>query len=127
MVLAREQGTHLMLVAALGGVVVGTGTLARNAHRLRAHRGEVGGPVVHPDHQRKGIARRIVDEIRQQAIAMGLEILEVSCRGGTPPESVYRRLGFVECGRLPRGLIELGIEPRVFDEVSFFMPLDRPR
>jgi hypothetical protein len=54
---------------------------------------------------------------------MGLEILEVGCRGGTPAEAVYPRLGFVECGRLPRGIVEPWGACQAYDEVSFYMPI----
>jgi GNAT superfamily N-acetyltransferase len=123
---ASEAGTGILLVAEVDGLVVGTGTVTRNAHPLRAHRGEVGGLVVHPAYQRRGIARRIVEEIAARATSMGVQILEIGCRGGTPAEEVYPRLGFVECGRLPRGLLEPGGEGRAYDEVSFYMPLDKP-
>jgi GNAT superfamily N-acetyltransferase len=118
-----EQGTQALFVAEVDGTVVGTGTLVRNTHPLYAHRGEVVGLVVHPHYQRRGIARRIVEAVRDQAAAWELEILEVGCRGGTPAEQVYRRLGFIECGRLPRGIKEPYGEQRVYDEVSFYMPL----
>ena len=122
---AFQEGTQVLLTAIVDGVVVGTGTLTRNPHPLRAHRGVVGGLVVHSDHRRKGVARRIVEEIRERALAMGLDILVVTCRGGTPAEVVYRHLGFVECGRLPRGIMEPYGEQRIYDEVSFYMPLER--
>ena len=58
-------------------------------------------------------------------MSMGIEILEVGCRGGTPAEEVYRRLGFIECGRLPGGIVEPWGERRAYDEVSFYMPVVR--
>jgi GNAT superfamily N-acetyltransferase len=123
---ASDEGMGILLVAEVDGLVVGTGTFTRNAHSLRAHRGEVGGLVVHPAYQRRGIARRIVEDIRERAASMGVEILEIGCRGGTPAEVVYPRLGFIECGRLPRGLLEPSAEGRAYDEVSFYMPLVGP-
>jgi hypothetical protein len=36
---------------------------------------------------------------------------------------VYRRLGFVEWGRLPRGIVEPREEPKVYDQVHFYMPI----
>jgi acetyltransferase len=119
-------GTQILFVAEADGTVVGTGTLIRNAHPLRAHRGELSSLIVHPHHQRRGIARRIVETIREHAASLGIEILEVSCRGGTPAELVYPRLGFVEYGRLPRGIVEPYGEGRAYDEVSFYMPLAAP-
>ena len=122
-IVAAEAETQVLLVAEVDGVVVGTGTFVRNNHPLYAHRAEVGGLVVHPHYQRRGIARRVVEQIKAHAASVGLEILEVSCRGGTPAEQVYRRLGFVEWGRLPRGIVEPWDEPKVYDEVHFYMPI----
>jgi GNAT superfamily N-acetyltransferase len=91
-------------------------------HPLHAHRGEVTSLVVDPRYQRRGIARRIVEATREHA-ATGIEILEVGCRGGTPAESVYPRLGFVEYGRLPHGIAEPYGERHTYDEVFFYMPV----
>ena len=126
---AYREGTEVHLVAEVDGVVVGTGGLVRKAHPLHAHRGELVSLVVHPDYQRRGIARRIVTDLRHHAQEFGLTLMEVSCRGGTPAEQVYERLGFVECGRLPAGILRAGImepwnEGRVYDEVSFYMSVD---
>jgi ribosomal protein S18 acetylase RimI-like enzyme len=120
---AAEEGTQVLFVAEVGGVVVGTGTFVRNTHPLYAHRAEVGGLVVHSDYQRRGIARRIVEQIAETAASMGLKVLEISVRGGTPAEEVYRRLGFVEWGRLPRGIREPWGEHKVYDLVHFYVSL----
>jgi GNAT superfamily N-acetyltransferase len=117
------QGTLVHLVAEVDGVVVGTGILTVNEHPFKAHRATVGSLVVHPNYQRRGIARRIVQEMHGYAASMGVEFLEIGCRGGTPAEQVYPRLGFIECGRFPRGLIEPWGEHLAFDEVSFYMPV----
>jgi len=50
-----------------------------------------------------------------------------STRGGTTAETVYRKLGFIEYGRLPNGIVE---EPPfwekryAYDEVLFYLPLN---
>ena len=92
----------------------------REGHRLRAHRAGVFGLVVHPEYQRCGIARQLVDALTTHAHALGIEILEVSCRGGTDAEQTYGRLGFIEYGRLPQGLLETDEQPVRFDEVYFY-------
>jgi GNAT superfamily N-acetyltransferase len=100
-------------------------TLVRNAHPLYAHRGELASLVVHPNYQRQGIARRLVEEVCEYGASVGLEILETGCRGGTPAEDIYPRLGFREYGRLPGGIVEPWGDRQVFDEVSFYMPMKR--
>jgi GNAT superfamily N-acetyltransferase len=127
---AFEAGTQVHLVAEVQEegqtpVVVGTGILTRNEHPFMAHRAKVGSLVVHPDYQRRGISRRIIETMCDHAQSMGIAFLEVGCRGGTPAEQVYPRLGFIECGRFPRGLIEPWGDHLVFDEVSFYMSVGK--
>lgn len=120
-----EEGTGVRFVAEVDGTVVGTVMLKRNAHPLYAHRAEVFDVVVRGDYQRRGIARRLIAECRTHAASMGIEILEIGVRGGTPAEEVYRRLGFIEYARLPQGIKEPRDGGSVFDEVRFYQPVER--
>ena len=56
----------------------------------------------------------------------GKSMMLTSARGGTTAETVYRKLGFIEYGRLPNGLMEwppsYGKES-ASDEVMFYLPL----
>lgn len=120
---ATASGKELQLVAELAGAVVGSATLIRESHRLRAHRAGVFGLVVRPDYQGRGIARHLVDALAAHAQTLGIAILETSCHGGTDAEQVYVSLGFTEYGRLPQGLLETGEQPAWFDEVYFYRPV----
>ena len=121
---AYDRRTRVHLVAEVGGAVVATGGLRCNERSLLAHRAELYDIVVHPQYQRQGIARSLVERLRGYAASMGIEILEAGCRGGTDAEKVYRRLGFIEWGRLPRGLREPWGEHKVYDHVHFYMPIE---
>lgn len=121
---AFVEGKAVQLVAEIMGEVVGTVMVMRKAHPMEAHRAEVFDLVVHPDYQRRGIARRLVGACKPYAVQMNAEILEVSCFGGTAAETVYRHLGFIEWGRLPRGFIEPWGEHRVYDAVYFYQSLE---
>ena len=120
---AFAKGKQLQLVAEVDGIVVGTAVLMRKEHPLFAHRAEVVDVVVDTPYQRRGIARRLVDALCDHAASIGLEIIEISCRAPTVTEEIYRRLGFIEYGRLPRGIKEPGGEQRVYDEVFFYRPV----
>ena len=122
-----EEGTGVQLVAEFEGAVVGTAYLRRDPNPLRAHRAQLDDSVVHGGYWRRGFARQLVEECFRFARSLGIEIVEVSVRGGTPAEHVYRRLGFIECGRLPRGIVEPWGEQQVFDEVFFYQPVEQPR
>jgi GNAT superfamily N-acetyltransferase len=119
----HEEGRGIQLVAEVGGAVIGTVALVRNTHPFLSHRAELVDVVVHGDHQDQGLARRLVEESKPYARGLGIEILETSCRAGTVAKVACRRLGIVEYGRLPRGIIEPGDEPKIFDQVFYYLPL----
>lgn len=118
-----DAGQRMHLVACMDGTVVGMVVFVRDAHPLRAHRGGLFSLVTAAAYQGRGIARRLVEDVGRRVPVMGIEILEISCRAATPAEEVYRRLGFTEYGRLPRGLKEPWGEQGVFDEVLFYLPV----
>jgi len=112
------------LVAEVDGVVVGNAVLRRKRHPLYGHRADLSDLVVCGAHQRRGIARRLIEALRDYGAQIGVTILETSVRGGTPAEEVYRRVGFQEYGRLPGGIVETWGERRVYDEVLFWMSVN---
>ena len=118
---AYEAGEKVPLVAMVDGEVRGTATLVRHPHHLRRHIADIAGVVVDHRYWRRGIARGLFAALSARAAAMGVEVLATSCRGGTTAETVYRRLGFAEYGRLPRGIKEAS--GKVFDEVFLYQPL----
>jgi GNAT superfamily N-acetyltransferase len=122
---ATRAGDEVHLVAVVDGVVAGTGGLIRNERPLYGHRAELVDIVVHPEYQRRGIARQVVDALCARAAEIGIVVLETSCRGGTPAEAVYPRLGFREWGRLPCGIVEPWDGGQTYDEVCFYMLLGR--
>ncbi|MHB9025228.1 MAG: GNAT family N-acetyltransferase [Armatimonadota bacterium] len=122
---AAEQMIHL--VAEVDGHVVGNMLIAFDTRpALYTHRCSLFDVVVNPAFQRMGIARRLLEACKQQAAEKGKSLMTVNTRGGTTAETVYRKLGFIEYGRLPNGFIE---EPPywdtrcAYDEVSFYMLL----
>ena len=117
------EGKEIQLVAEVDSAVVGIVSLVRQAHPLQSHRAEIAGLVVHPDFQRRGIARKLVKACQERAQKLGISILEISCRGGEPAEQIYPRLGFKEYGRLPGGLVEPWGGHQVFVQVYFYLPI----
>ena len=120
---AVERRSGIQLVAEVRGMVVGTVGLTRNPSPIPAHRAELDSLVVHPSVQRQGIGRELVAASCVCAQSMGVDILEVSCRAGTAAEKVYARLGFIEYGRLPRGMLEPWGDHKAFDQVFLYRPV----
>ena len=116
------EGEVIPLVAEVDGVVVGNAVLKRKNHPLYRHRADLTDMVVCAEYQRRGIARRLIEALRDHAAQISVTIFETGVRGGTPAEEVYRRVGFREYGRLPGGIVEPWGECGVYDEVLFWMP-----
>ena len=140
-------GVGVPLVAEVDGHVVGNIYMTFIEHPLRAHICELWDLVVNPGFQRMGIARRLLEECKTLAVnagksktlagvrgatteecktiaaSTGKSMMLTGARAGTAAETVYRKLGFIEYGRLPNGLIEPWGEQCAYDEVLFYMPL----
>lgn len=115
-----DAGEGINLVAEADGVVIGTMTMQKETMSLHAHICSLNSVVVVPDFQRTGIARKMFNECKKIAAEKGFKLITVSCRAGTPAEEVYKRLGFIEIGRVPNGLVEPWGDKRAFDEVFFY-------
>jgi len=119
----HAEGEMIPLVAEVDGVVVGNAVLRRKRHPLYRHRANLADLVVCAAYQRRGIARRLIEALRDQAAQIGVTIFETSVRGDTPAEEVYRRVGFQEYGRLLGGIVETWGECGAYDEVLLWMPI----
>jgi GNAT superfamily N-acetyltransferase len=116
------EGRYLHLVAEDDGAVVATIELAKQGGRA-SHRGELFRFVVAESHRGKGIARTLLDAVIDEARKMDIEMVDAAARADTPAEDAYRKLGFVEFGRLPGGLV---MDPdEVYDLVYFYLPVER--
>ena len=120
-----KEGIAVNVVAATDREVVGNMKVVFNQHILHRHRAELFDVVVNPKYQGRGIARLLFDECKKICIGKGISILETSVRGGTHAEDVYRKLGFIQYGKLPRGISESWGNKKVFDQVFFYLNLDQ--
>jgi GNAT superfamily N-acetyltransferase len=115
------EGRYAHLVAEADGRVVGTIELGMQGGRAR-HRGELFRFVVAESHRGMGIARRLLESVLAEAKRMGVEMIDAAARAGTPAEDAFRKLGFVEFGRLPGGLV---MDPEeIYDLVYFYLPVE---
>ncbi|GII57547.1 N-acetyltransferase [Planotetraspora thailandica] len=75
--------------------------LADNGSALRAHWRWVVRVMVHPKHQGKGYGRALMLAADDAARGLGLEALQLTCRGGTGVDAFYASVGYREVGRVP--------------------------
>lgn len=91
----------LLFVAEREGRIVGTVQAQLAARANGRHRAEIGKLLVHPDARRQGIARRLMVAAETALRADGRSLVILDTRDGDPSNALYRRLGYVEGGRIP--------------------------
>lgn len=117
-----EQGGAVLLVAHDEERLVGTAQLALESRANGRHRAEVQKVLVHPDHRRQGIARRLMEAIEQQAHAHQRWLLFLDTRSGDPAEALYQGLGYVRVGAIPQFALN---GEGVFDPTTIYYKLLR--
>lgn len=96
-----EPGVHLW-VALQDEKIVGTVQLQLAMKANGSHRAEIAKLMVHPDSRRNGIAKSLMLAAEERAVELGRSLLVLDTREGDPSNLLYRSLGYVEAGRIPR-------------------------
>lgn len=96
-----EPGT-LLWVAKEGERIVGTVQLQLAQKQNATHRGEIAKMMVQPQQRRKGIARLLMQQAEDRAVAEGRSLLILDTLEGAPSNILYQSLGFTEAGRIPK-------------------------
>jgi acetyltransferase len=65
------------------------------------HRAEIQKLLVHSSHRRQGLARALMSAAEAHAHRTGCWLLLLDTRAGSAAETMYRRLGWNELGRVP--------------------------
>lgn len=84
------------------GHVVGTAQLHLAAPENGRHRAEVAKVLVHPDWQRRGVARALLRTLEARAADLGRTTLILDTREGDPSNGLYRGEGWTQVGRIDR-------------------------
>lgn len=97
-----RAGTRRVIVARHGVRIVGTVQLDFAVPPNQRHRAEVTKMLVHPTARRRGIARAMMMALEPIAQADGRTLLTLDTVTGSSAEPLYRSLGYVEVGVIPR-------------------------
>jgi RimJ/RimL family protein N-acetyltransferase len=120
--LSAREGIHVAVAAS--GLIVGCQNLDLYSPVLSAmsHVGQVGTFIL-PSWRRQGVGQALFGVTRRFASTAGFRKIVITVRASNDSaQSFYRRLGFVECGRLRKQVVIDGLEE---DEVLFELFLDR--
>jgi len=122
--LSSREAFHVAV--ADSGQIVACQSLERYSTVLTtmSHVAQVGTFVL-PSWRGRGVGASLFEATRRFAVSEGYRKAVITVRGSNAPAlSFYRRLGFVECGRLSRQVALDGVED---DEVLLEMFFDSPR
>jgi len=106
--------TRHVLVARLDGGIVGTVQMELAWAPNQPHRADVAKLLVHPDARRRGVAHALMVALEALALSLGRTLLTLDTWTGSSAERLYRSLGYVEAGVIPRyarGSTTTALEP----------------
>jgi GNAT superfamily N-acetyltransferase len=116
-----------VLVARSNARIVGTVQIVLDVPPNQRHRAEVVKLLVHPAARRSGVARALMLALEPLALSEGRTLLTLDTWTGGHAEQLYRTLGYVTVGVIPRyarGSTTLALEPTtiMYKELSSGAP-----
>ncbi|WP_417516719.1 GNAT family N-acetyltransferase [Minwuia sp.] len=96
-----RRGDRTILIAEAAGRIVGSVQLDCDTPPNQPHRAEVTKLLVHPDFRRRGIARRLMQDLEALAIRRGRSLITLDTRTGDSAEPLYTSLGYQTVGSIP--------------------------
>nr|WP_320142584.1 GNAT family N-acetyltransferase [uncultured Cohaesibacter sp.] len=96
-----EKGETTLLVARADNRLVGTVQLQTGLPPNQAHRCEVSKLLVHPDYRKRGIATTLMENLEEEAKALGKSLITLDTRSGDQAEPLYILLDYKIAGRIP--------------------------
>ncbi|MEL7527927.1 MAG: GNAT family N-acetyltransferase [Pseudomonadota bacterium] len=98
---ALEDGNAFLMVAREGEDIAGVVMLALAPQDNGGHRAEVAKLMVHPDHRRKGLARKLMSAIDGLALSHDRWLLVLDTVTGDRAEKLYPTCGYKKVGVIP--------------------------
>ncbi len=95
------EGSRVVLVALRGGELVGTVQLDLCRKPNGVNRAEVQKLLVHSAARRSGVARRLMEAVEAQAVALRRGLLYLDTEAGSGAEAFYQACGYTRLGELP--------------------------
>ncbi len=113
------RGKVALFVAEVGGTVAGTVQIDCDTPPNQPHRAEVKKLMVHPRFRRNGLARLLMAAVEEEARRRGRSLLTLDTRTGDTAEHLYRAIGFLEVGTIPRYCVD-ALDPTRFDSTTLY-------
>ncbi|KAH6692412.1 acetyltransferase [Plectosphaerella plurivora] len=125
-------GTRLMLILLeedvpgskpKGTDLVGVVMLSLPTSETGAMRGFIEKLLVHTRFRQRGAARTLMARLELEAAKRGRTVLMTDAETGTAAELVYKKLGFIEVGKIPSYGLSPNSAPGELREETFFYKL----
>lgn len=123
--LAAAGSRSVFLVARDAEGIAGTVQLHGAWAPNQSHRAEVVKLMVRPRNQGQTLGRRLMESIESAAGEAGYTLLTLDAKRGEAAERLYRRLGWIAAGIIPRFAFDSDGTPH--DAVIFYKELAPPR
>lgn len=94
-------GSTILLVAKLEGEIVGSVQLGLAPRPNQTHRADVMKLLVHRKARGKGISRRLMDALEDEAIKRGRMVLVLDTATDSDAERIYEKFGWSRVGVIP--------------------------
>ena len=104
--LAAAGENSVILIARDAGGIVGTVQLHPAWAPNQPHRAEVTKLLVHERARRTGLGTRLMASIEDEARRAGFTLLTLDAKRGGAAERLYRRMGWIEVGTIPRFAVD---------------------
>jgi GNAT superfamily N-acetyltransferase len=98
---AIESGEAFLLVARQGPEIAGVVMLVKVGADNQPHRADVAKLMVHPDHRRKGFARKLMAAVDGLALSVNRWMLVLDTVTGDRAEKLYPTCGYQKAGVIP--------------------------
>lgn len=99
---AIHEGSRVLLVEVEDGELRGSVQLELAGRANAQHRAEVAKLLVHRNARRRGIGTALMQAIETAARERGRTLLVLDTRTGDPSDALYRKLGYIAAGEIPR-------------------------
>jgi GNAT superfamily N-acetyltransferase len=101
-----EQGGRILICATVDGQLAGTVQLYLSPEANAPHRGEVYKLLVHRAFRGRGIGEALMKAVEREALRHGRTLLLLDTAQGGGAERLYRRLGWMEIGIVPKHFVD---------------------
>ncbi len=96
-----QAGDKALLVAEIGGAILGTVQVVLDMPQNQPHRGEVSKMIVHTKVRQLGLGMRLLEAAEDRARFAGKSLLVLDTQTGSAAEHLYKKAGYSPLPPLP--------------------------